>query len=66
VSGAVSKAVLVTGCSSVRCDAGSRACYRVTAGARMILVTRAITTDRGWDRVVRTAYPPPKPEPGGV
>jgi hypothetical protein len=30
--------------------------YRVTAGARMILVTR------GWDRVVRTAYPPPKPE----
>jgi hypothetical protein len=30
----------------------------------MILVTRAMTTDRGWDRVVRTAYPPPKPEPG--
>jgi NAD(P)-dependent dehydrogenase (short-subunit alcohol dehydrogenase family) len=38
--------------------------YRVTAGARMILVTRAMTTDRGWDRVVRTAYPPPKPDPG--
>ena len=37
--------------------------YRVTAGARMILVTRALTTDRGWDRVVRTAYPPPRPEP---
>jgi NAD(P)-dependent dehydrogenase (short-subunit alcohol dehydrogenase family) len=36
--------------------------YRVTAGARMILVTRAMTTDRGWDRVVRTAFPPPKPE----
>jgi hypothetical protein len=36
--------------------------YRVTAGARAILVTRALTTDRGWDRVVRTAYPPPKPE----
>jgi NAD(P)-dependent dehydrogenase (short-subunit alcohol dehydrogenase family) len=37
--------------------------YRVTTGARMILVTRAITTDRGWDRVVRSAFPPPKPEP---
>ena len=36
--------------------------YRVTAGARVILVTRAMTTDRGWDRVVRTAYPPPKPD----
>ena len=36
--------------------------YRVTAGARVILFTRAMTTDRGWDRVVRTAYPPPKPE----
>ena len=36
--------------------------YRVTAGAHVILVTRAMTTDRGWDRVVRTAYPPPKPE----
>jgi NAD(P)-dependent dehydrogenase (short-subunit alcohol dehydrogenase family) len=36
--------------------------YRVTAGARMILVTRVMTTDRGWDRVVRTAFPPPKPE----
>jgi hypothetical protein len=28
----------------------------------MILVTRAMTTDRGWDRMVRTAYTPPKPE----
>jgi NAD(P)-dependent dehydrogenase (short-subunit alcohol dehydrogenase family) len=37
--------------------------YRVTAGARMLLVTRAMTTDRGWDRVVRTSFPPPKPEP---
>jgi NAD(P)-dependent dehydrogenase (short-subunit alcohol dehydrogenase family) len=36
--------------------------YRVTAGARVLLLTRAMTTDRGWDRVVRTAYPPPKPE----
>jgi hypothetical protein len=36
--------------------------YRVTAGGRMILVTRALTTDRGWDRMMRTAYPPPKPE----
>ena len=38
--------------------------YRVTAGARFILATRAMTTDRGWDRVVRTAFPPPKAEPG--
>ena len=30
--------------------------------SRVILVTRAKTTDRGWDRVVRTAFPPPKPE----
>jgi NAD(P)-dependent dehydrogenase (short-subunit alcohol dehydrogenase family) len=36
--------------------------YRVTAGGRMILVTRALTTDRGWDRVIRTSYPPPKPK----
>jgi hypothetical protein len=36
--------------------------YRVTAGARFFLLTRAMTTDRGWDRVVRTAFPPPKPE----
>ena len=36
--------------------------YRVTVGARMILATRAITTDRGWDRVLRAAYPPPKPD----
>jgi NAD(P)-dependent dehydrogenase (short-subunit alcohol dehydrogenase family) len=34
--------------------------YRTTAGGRMILVTRALTTDRGWDRLMRTAYPPPK------
>jgi hypothetical protein len=36
--------------------------YRVTAGARVLLTTRALTTDRGWDRVVRTAFPPPRPE----
>jgi NAD(P)-dependent dehydrogenase (short-subunit alcohol dehydrogenase family) len=34
--------------------------YRTTAGARMILITRALTTDRGWDRLMRTAYPPPR------
>jgi hypothetical protein len=28
----------------------------------MILVTRALTTDRGWDRVIRASYPPPKPK----
>jgi hypothetical protein len=37
--------------------------YRVTAATRAILVTRAMTTDRGWDRVVRTSFRPPRPEP---
>jgi NAD(P)-dependent dehydrogenase (short-subunit alcohol dehydrogenase family) len=36
--------------------------YRVTAGARGVLLTRALTTDRGWDRFVRMAYPPPRAE----
>jgi NAD(P)-dependent dehydrogenase (short-subunit alcohol dehydrogenase family) len=36
--------------------------YRVTTGGRMILVTRALTTDRGWDRMMRLAYTPPKPD----
>ncbi|HEX3667916.1 MAG TPA: hypothetical protein VHY55_02050 [Acidimicrobiia bacterium] len=66
MSGAVSKAVLVTGCSSGIGRAlrrrSPRPRYRVTAGARVILVTRAMTTDGGWDRVVRTASPPPRPE----
>jgi NAD(P)-dependent dehydrogenase (short-subunit alcohol dehydrogenase family) len=35
--------------------------YRVTAGGRMILVTRALLTDRGWDRMMRLAYKPPQP-----
>lgn len=37
--------------------------YRVTVGGRMILVTRALLTDRGWDRMMRLAYKPPKPPP---
>jgi NAD(P)-dependent dehydrogenase (short-subunit alcohol dehydrogenase family) len=36
--------------------------YRVTAGGRMILVTRASLTDRAWDRMMRLAYKPPKPD----
>jgi NAD(P)-dependent dehydrogenase (short-subunit alcohol dehydrogenase family) len=36
--------------------------YRVTTGGRMILVTRALTTDRGWDRMMRLAYKPPEPD----
>jgi len=40
-----------------------RARYRVTVGGRMILVTRALLTDRGWDRMMRLAYKPPKPPP---
>jgi NAD(P)-dependent dehydrogenase (short-subunit alcohol dehydrogenase family) len=35
--------------------------YRTTFGGRMILVTRALMTDRGWDRMMRLPYPPPKP-----
>jgi len=37
--------------------------YRVTVGGRMILATRAVLTDRGWDRMMRFAYPPPKAPP---
>jgi NAD(P)-dependent dehydrogenase (short-subunit alcohol dehydrogenase family) len=36
--------------------------YRVTGIARMLLVTRALTTDRGWDRMMGAMYPKPKPE----
>ena len=36
--------------------------YRVTAGGRMILVTRAMLTDRAWDRMMRLAYKPPQPD----
>jgi NAD(P)-dependent dehydrogenase (short-subunit alcohol dehydrogenase family) len=35
--------------------------YRVTVGGRMILATRALLTDRGWDRMMRLAYKPPRP-----
>jgi NAD(P)-dependent dehydrogenase (short-subunit alcohol dehydrogenase family) len=34
--------------------------YRVTAVARMLLATRALTTDRGFDRVLRLTYPVPE------
>jgi NAD(P)-dependent dehydrogenase (short-subunit alcohol dehydrogenase family) len=36
--------------------------YRVTGIARVLLVTRALTTDRGWDRMMGAMYPKPKPE----
>jgi NAD(P)-dependent dehydrogenase (short-subunit alcohol dehydrogenase family) len=35
--------------------------YRVTPAARMLLVMRRLTTDRGWDRMLRLVYPTPKP-----
>jgi NAD(P)-dependent dehydrogenase (short-subunit alcohol dehydrogenase family) len=38
--------------------------YRVTGVARMMLTARALTSDRGWDRMLRPLYPPPRPEPG--
>jgi hypothetical protein len=28
----------------------------------MLLVTRALMTDRGWDRMMGAMYPKPKPE----
>src|SRR5262245_65751673 len=36
--------------------------YKVTASARMMMGTRRLLTDRMWDRMVRSQYPPPKPE----
>jgi NAD(P)-dependent dehydrogenase (short-subunit alcohol dehydrogenase family) len=35
--------------------------YRVTGTARMLLTTRALTTDRGFDRLLRLVYPSPRP-----
>jgi NAD(P)-dependent dehydrogenase (short-subunit alcohol dehydrogenase family) len=36
--------------------------YTVTPSAKVMLGTRRVLTDRMWDRVVRSQYPPPKPE----
>jgi short-subunit dehydrogenase len=36
--------------------------YKVTASARMMMGTRRLLSDRMWDRVVRSQFPPPKPE----
>jgi NAD(P)-dependent dehydrogenase (short-subunit alcohol dehydrogenase family) len=36
--------------------------YKVTASARVMMGTRRLVTDRMWDRMVRSQYPPPKPE----
>ncbi|HET9121151.1 MAG TPA: oxidoreductase [Solirubrobacterales bacterium] len=35
---------------------------KVTASARMMMGTRRLLSDRMWDRVVRSQFPPPKPE----
>jgi NAD(P)-dependent dehydrogenase (short-subunit alcohol dehydrogenase family) len=35
--------------------------YLVTAGARVLLVTRRALPDRGWDAMMRAQYPSPKP-----
>jgi NAD(P)-dependent dehydrogenase (short-subunit alcohol dehydrogenase family) len=37
--------------------------YTVTASAKAMLGMRRLSTDRMWDRFVRSQYPPPKPEP---
>jgi NAD(P)-dependent dehydrogenase (short-subunit alcohol dehydrogenase family) len=36
--------------------------YTVTPSAKFMLGVRRATTDRMWDRMVRSQYPPPKPE----
>jgi short-subunit dehydrogenase len=36
--------------------------YKVTASARMMMGTRRLMSDRMWDRMVRSQFPPPKPE----
>jgi NAD(P)-dependent dehydrogenase (short-subunit alcohol dehydrogenase family) len=36
--------------------------YKVTSSARVMMGTRRLVTDRMWDRMVRSQYPPPKPE----
>jgi NAD(P)-dependent dehydrogenase (short-subunit alcohol dehydrogenase family) len=35
--------------------------YMVTAGARVLLATRRALPDRGWDAMMRSQYPSPKP-----
>ena len=35
--------------------------YKVTPSARVMIGTRRIVTDRMWDRLVRSQYPPPRP-----
>ena len=36
--------------------------YKVTPSARVMMGLRRLMTDRMWDRMVRSQYPPPKPE----
>ena len=36
--------------------------YKVTASARMLMGTRRLTSDRMWDRMMRSQFSPPKPE----
>jgi short-subunit dehydrogenase len=36
--------------------------YKVTASAKLMMGMRRLMTDRMWDRMVRSQYPPPKPE----
>jgi short-subunit dehydrogenase len=36
--------------------------YKVTASANLMMGMRRLMTDRMWDRMVRSQYPPPKPD----
>jgi NAD(P)-dependent dehydrogenase (short-subunit alcohol dehydrogenase family) len=53
VAGKIAKA-LTAGRPSTR--------YTVTPSAKVMLSVRRLSTDRMWDRFVRSQYPPPKPE----
>ena len=35
--------------------------YPVTASARFLLLTRRLLPDRGWDAMMRSSFPPPRP-----
>jgi NAD(P)-dependent dehydrogenase (short-subunit alcohol dehydrogenase family) len=36
--------------------------YKVTPSAKMVMGMRRVMSDRMWDRLVRSQYPPPRPE----
>ena len=58
----VSKAVLITGCSSgIGWDTARspRSRYAVSPSARLFLGLRRLLPDRAWDAALRTSFPQP-------